>query len=181
MSEKHLIVGLGNYEQKYLGHRHNVGFMVLDEICRENSADLRYKEKYKGEFGETMLFGKPVVLLKPHTFMNLSGKSVLPLLKFMNISPEHLIVIHDELDCHFGKIKTKKGGGNAGHNGLKSITADIGTPDFHRIRIGIGRPLLKENVVQHVLSNFMPDEKKALHSEILPDVFQIIDDIINAQ
>ena len=179
MSEKYLIAGLGNYEQKYLGHRHNVGFMVIDELSKETRTDLRFKEKYKGEFGETTLFGKQIILLKPHTFMNLSGKSVLPILKFLNVTPDHLIVVHDELDIHLGKIKTKIGGGDAGHNGLKSISADIGTKDYHRVRIGIGRPLLKENVVQHVLSNFKPDEKKILQSEVMPEVFRVIEEIMD--
>ncbi|MBF0273627.1 MAG: aminoacyl-tRNA hydrolase [Nitrospinae bacterium] len=178
MSEKFLIVGLGNYEQKYLGNRHNVGFMVVDQICRDNFIQLTFKEKFKGEFAECTLFGTQVILLKPHTYMNLSGKSVAPLAKFHNISVGNIIVIHDELDFHLGKVQSKFGGGLAGHNGLKSIHEDTGSKDFHRIRVGIGRPAVKEEVVRHVLSNFKPEEKKKLEEEIFPATFEALEEII---
>lgn len=148
-----LVVGLGNPGMDYDNTRHNIGFMAADEIFRRyNFAD--YKAKFDGLIAEGKIEGEKVYLLKPQTFMNLSGNSVIKAASFYKIHPDNIIVIHDDLDLKLGQIKSKKGGGAGGHNGLKSIDSHIG-PNYNRIRIGIGNPNLShEQVIGHVLSRF---------------------------
>ena len=147
-----LIVGLGNPEPKYSGNRHNIGFLVLDELARRTHIQLGRK-KFNGLYGNGSLGGHDVVLLQPQTFMNLSGRSVAPASRFFGIKPEGIIVVHDELDLPFGRIRLKAGGGHAGHNGLRSIVAELGSREFGRLRVGIGRPE-KGSVSSFVLSDF---------------------------
>jgi len=148
----HLLAGLGNPGSKYAGNRHNVGFMVVDEIHRRFRF-APYRMKFEGEMSEGTIEGHKVLLLKPTTFMNDSGKSVGAAARFYKIPPENVIVLHDELDLAPGKIRAKTGGGVAGHNGLKSIAQHFGK-DFRRVRIGIGHPGDKNQVTGHVLKDF---------------------------
>jgi len=159
-----LFVGLGNPGKDYEKHRHNVGFMVLDAVLEDNPSFSSYSKKYKGLFTAGQIAGEKVALLKPETFMNLSGESVVKAAQFYKIPPERIIVFHDELDLKPGELRVKQGGGNAGHNGLKSIQQHLGTPDFWRVRIGIGRPAHKGQVSSYVLSDFSKEDQ-----EWLPD------------
>jgi PTH1 family peptidyl-tRNA hydrolase len=134
-----LVVGLGNPGRGYASHRHNVGFMAIDELASKVSADA-FREKFSGMYARARLGEEQAVLLKPMTYMNESGRSVQPAMAFFKATPRELIVIHDELDLPFGDVRVKFGGGHAGHNGLRSIIAHVGTGDFGRVRFGIGRP-----------------------------------------
>ncbi len=155
-----LIVGLGNPGGKYAGHRHNVGFMVVDEIARAHHFG-PWRKGFQGEVAEGRLAGEKVLLLKPATYMNESGRSVGEAVRFYKLAPEDVIVVHDELDLAPGRIRVKTGGGHAGHNGLRSIIAHIGA-DFHRLRVGIGHPGEKSRVHGHVLSDFSKAEREWL-------------------
>lgn len=162
-----LLVGLGNPGSKYAGHRHNVGFMAVDTIVRRHSfsgpQSKFHSELYTGELG-----GEKIIAIKPQTYMNDSGRAVQAAAAFYKIEPTDIIVIHDELDLDFGRIRMKQGGGDAGHNGLRSITAALGA-DYWRLRFGIGHPGLKHLVADYALTNFSSDEKpitEALVDEI---------------
>ena len=148
----HLIVGLGNPGAEYAGHRHNVGFMAVDEIARHHNFPA-FRQKFSALVSEGVVDGEKLLLLKPQTFMNLSGDAVGQAAKFYKLTPADISVIHDELDLAPGKVRIKSGGGHGGHNGLRSIEAHLGK-DFVRVRIGIGHPGHKERVNPHVLSNF---------------------------
>lgn len=149
-----LIVGLGNPGTKYQNNRHNIGFKVAEELARGND----FKEKFKGLYAQAVIDGEKVVILKPLTFMNLSGESVRAACDFFKVEPADVIVVHDELDLDPTKVKIKTGGGEAGHNGLKSITQHLGTPNYKRVRIGIGRPTNQAEVHNYVLSDFSKAE-----------------------
>lgn len=147
-----LIVGLGNPGRQYAENRHNIGFMAVDTIVRRHNF-LPERSRFQALTHEGTMGNAKVIIMKPQTFMNESGRSVQEAAKFYKIAPENIIVLYDELDVATGKIKTKFGGGHAGHNGIRSLTAHIG-PDFHRVRIGIGHPGDKNLVHGHVLSDF---------------------------
>lgn len=169
-----VLVGLGNPGKEYEGHRHNVGFQSLDYLADQ------YRISYKKHPQSNSLVSKYENLhfIKPQTFMNLSGHSVSQYCQFIkNISIENIIVIHDELDISFGKIQLKKGGGLAGHNGLKSIAQQLGKSDFLRIRIGIGRPIHNQSVSDYVLNNFTSTESKQLN-QIYQRVYESTQSII---
>ena len=155
-----LIVGLGNPGPKYQWTRHNAGFMVLDRLSHLAGIAVTRKN-FSGLCGEGSWQGERLLLLKPQTFMNLSGRSVAEALRFHKLSVEDLIVIHDDLDIPFGRVKLKAGGGHAGHNGLRSLSQELGSGAFLRVRMGIGRPL-HGDVVNYVLSNFSPEEMTGL-------------------
>ncbi len=140
MAEPLLVVGLGNPGPQYAKTRHNVGFMVADLLAGRIGAAFKVHKKSGAEIVTGRLGHKPVVLAKPRTYMNESGRQVGPLAKFYSVSPADVIVIHDELDIDFGQIRLKLGGGEGGHNGLRSVANALGTKDFQRVRIGIGRP-----------------------------------------
>ncbi len=148
-----LLVGLGNPGDEHAKHRHNIGFMVLDAIADEVGFP-SWRSKFQGEMSEGKMGDDKVVLLKPQTYMNESGQSVGKAAKFYKIPPEKIIVFHDELDLKNATVRIKKGGGNAGHNGLRSIQDHLSTPDFWRTRIGIGHPGDKNRVSGYVLSDF---------------------------
>ncbi len=152
-----LIVGLGNPGSKYLMTRHNLGFMVVDEVAEIHRIDIS-KKKFGALVGEGALSGTSVVLAKPQTFMNLSGRSVRELVDFYKAAPEDLVVIHDDLDLDPGIVRIKIGGGAGGHKGLKSIIESLGRPDFIRVRLGIGKPVSKERTESYVLERFAPEE-----------------------
>ncbi|WP_163849045.1 aminoacyl-tRNA hydrolase [Pseudooceanicola aestuarii] len=147
-----LFVGLGNPGPKYAQNRHNIGFMALDRIAEDHGFG-PWKSKFQGEISEGRLGGLRVILLKPATFMNLSGQSVGEAMRFFKLEPEDVTVFHDELDLAPGKCKVKWNGGHAGHNGLRSIHQHIGT-EYHRVRLGIGHPGHKDRVAGYVLSDF---------------------------
>ncbi len=156
-----LIVGLGNIGNEYLKTRHNIGFIAIDEILK----DINYSTINKPAFKGTLYKSDDFLFLKPSTYMNLSGESVGAVKNFYKIDNDDIIVIHDDLDLKLGALRFKKGGGNGGHNGLKSIDSHIGN-DYHRIRIGIGRPENKSEVVDFVLSNFKDEELEKLQDTI---------------
>jgi len=151
-----LIVGLGNPGSKYQWTRHNAGFMVLDRFSQDSGIAITRKN-FSGLYGEGTYQGERLLLLKPQTFMNLSGRSVAAALNFHKIAIQDLIVIHDDLDIPFGRVKLKEDGGHAGHNGLRSLMQELGSGSFVRLRIGIGRPL-HGDAADYVLSSFSGDE-----------------------
>lgn len=158
-----LVVGLGNPGREYENTKHNIAWMLLDSFFQLNDISPRWKEKFKGEFQLEEIDGQKIAFLKPKTYMNLSGESVLPLSQFYKVSAENILVIHDEIDFPYGVVGFKKGGGFAGHNGLKSVSQCLGTANFQRYRLGVGRPRYGD-VSSWVLSDFKGDEKIALES-----------------
>lgn len=152
-----LVVGLGNPGPRYAGNRHNVGFMVLDHLAAAAGISLARKS-FKGVYGTGDWENQSLVLLKPDTFMNLSGQSVSLARSFFDVAINRILVLHDELDLPFETLRLKIGGGHAGHNGLRSLMAELGSGDFARLRIGIGRPL-KGDVADFVLQDFAPDQR----------------------
>jgi PTH1 family peptidyl-tRNA hydrolase len=161
---KFLIVGLGNPGAQYARNRHNVGFMVLDALARDLGIAVD-RSKFKGKFGTGEAEGHSVVLLKPETYMNLSGESVSPARSFFNVEIPDILVIHDELDLPYGTLRLKIGGGHAGHNGLRSMQEQLGSPAYARLRVGIGRPA-KGSVTSFVLQDFARGEEQ----DFLPDL-----------
>ena len=153
-----LIVGLGNPGSEYLNNRHNLGFMALDSLSEHYHFEA-WKSKLDGLFATKLFFGsEKIILVKPQTFMNLSGICVAKFKQFFKISEKNIFVIYDDLDLSFGDTKIKLGGGDAGHKGVRSISQHLRTKDFNRIRMGIGRPSEKEDVSSFVLSNFSKNE-----------------------
>jgi PTH1 family peptidyl-tRNA hydrolase len=156
-----LVVGLGNPGPRYAGNRHNAGFMVLDELARRVGG--RYKaHRGRADLIEAHLAGQRVMLAKPKTYMNESGGPVASLRDFFKLPPEQIVVVYDELDIPFSAVRLKLGGGDNGHNGLKSITKSIGSRDYYRVRFGIGRPPGRQDPADYVLSDFSPYERREL-------------------
>jgi len=151
-----IIAGLGNPGPKYQWTRHNAGFLFLDRVARLEGFSI-VRKQFGGLTAEWERKGKRLVLLKPQTFMNLSGRSVMPAPQFYKVKPEQLIVVHDEIDLPLGTARLKQGGGHGGQNGVRSIMEQLGRGDFLRLRLGIGRPLQGE-VTNYVLGNFAPPE-----------------------
>jgi PTH1 family peptidyl-tRNA hydrolase len=155
-----LVVGLGNPGPNYAKTRHNLGFVVADLLAARMGSTFKVHKKSGAEVITGRLAGRPVVLAKPRTYMNESGRQVGPLAKFYSVSPADVVIIHDELDIDFGRIRLKFGGGVAGHNGLRSVGSGLGSNDFHRVRIGVGRPPGRMEGAAFVLSNFTSAEQK---------------------
>ncbi|MBE9373906.1 aminoacyl-tRNA hydrolase [Saccharopolyspora sp. HNM0983] len=156
-----LIIGLGNPGPRYEGNRHNIGFLVADELA--DRAGGRFKAHKSGaEVVEGRLAGTRSVLVKPRSFMNLSGSPVAGAAKFFKVAPESVIVIHDELDLPFGTVRLKRGGGENGHNGLRSISKSLGTRDYVRVRFGVDRPPGRMDPADYVLKDFSTVERKEL-------------------
>lgn len=172
-----LVVGLGNPGDKYSATRHNVGFMIIDTLAKRHGLGVD-KVKNKSLTGKGVVSGEQVVLVKPQTFMNLSGEAVRPLFSYIDINTEDVIVVHDDLDLEFGRIKIKSGGGHGGHNGIKSIISHLGNKDFIRVRVGIGKPPPHWNVSNYVLSPFSADERENLH-HILEESADAVEAIIS--
>jgi PTH1 family peptidyl-tRNA hydrolase len=159
-----LVVGLGNPGQRYAGNRHNVGAMVVDELSARTSSPLK-AHKARAVVAQARLGalpGTPVVLAVPNSYMNESGGAVSALLKFYSATPDQLVVVHDELDIDAGVVRLKKGGGEGGHNGLRSVSASLGTKDYLRVRVGIGRPPGRMDPADFVLRDFSATERKDL-------------------
>lgn len=162
MAEPLLVVGLGNPGPRYETTRHNVGFLVADILADRIGAGFKVHKKSGADVTTGRLGGRSVVLAKPRTYMNESGRHVGPLAKFYSIAPADVVVIHDELDIDFGRIRLKFGGGEGGHNGLRSIASALGTKDFQRVRIGVGRPPGRQDPAAFVLENFNSKERPEL-------------------
>ncbi len=161
-----VIVGLGNPGSKYTKTRHNAGFWFVEEVARKYSATFRQEKKFHGEVAKVSVEGNDIWLLKPNTFMNGSGLSVKSLLSFYRVTAEQLLVAHDEIDLSPGTIKLKLSGGHGGHNGLRDIISQLGSKDFHRLRIGVGHPGSKDLVVDYVLRNASRDDRISIDNDI---------------
>lgn len=158
-----LVVGLGNPGREHAQNRHNVGWMVVDELARRH--DGSFRSKFSGQLAEVRDGDLRLALLKPELYMNLSGRSVAPAARFFKVPPEQLLVVHDEGDFDLGRLQARAGGGLAGHNGLRSIAQELGTKDFVRLRVGVGRPERGDPrpLADYVLSNFEPhDDAEAI-------------------
>lgn len=159
------IVGLGNPGRQYEKTRHNIGFMVLDELARRHNWTLN-KSKFNGHYTVEQLAGEKVLIVEPQTYMNLSGECVRPLIDFYGIAPEDVLCVYDDLDLPAGRIRLREAGGHGGHNGIRSMIQHLGTKEFKRIRLGIGRPKGQMAVVDYVLGRFAADEE----SEVLKSI-----------
>jgi peptidyl-tRNA hydrolase, PTH1 family len=159
-----LIVGLGNPSAQYARNRHNLGFMVADELARRLGAI--WQPKPKLELAEARVGTGKLFLMKPQTWMNLSGDAVAPFARFHKLEPSEILVIYDDLDLPFGRVRVRSGGSSGGQNGLKDVAAKLGTDAFARLKLGIGRPPQNWTVVNWVLSNFQPDEAALLEDVI---------------
>ncbi len=166
MSGIKLLVGLGNVGREYEATRHNAGFWWIDQVCAQTASRLNLESKFFGLAGKLQKTDSDVWLLKPNTFMNASGRAVGALAKFYKITPEQILVIHDELDLPIGTAKLKLGGGHGGHNGLKDINAQLGSPNYWRLRLGIGHPGDRNAVVNYVLNAPSRDEMQAINQSI---------------
>lgn len=173
-----LIVGLGNPSDQYKNTRHNIGFIVVDRLAQSDSAKLKIEKKFQAEVG---FLPSTILLIKPQTYMNLSGEAVAKIANFYKIDPKNIIIIHDDVDLELGRLKIQKGGGTAGHHGLESIVKSLGTSDFIRFRVGIGKPLafnskqltrlaarqaFNKNIENYVLEKFSEDEWEIINKAI---------------
>jgi PTH1 family peptidyl-tRNA hydrolase len=161
-----VIVGLGNPGSKYTETRHNAGFWFVEELAAASGNPFRSDKKFHGEVTKISLAGNDIWLLKPDTFMNRSGLAVKSLMSFYRLKPENLLVAHDEIDLLPGTIKLKTGGGHGGHNGLRDIISHLGTKDFHRLRVGVGHPGNKDDVVDYVLRRPSHEDRSAIDQTI---------------
>lgn len=157
-----LIVGLGNPGPQYDKTRHNVGFMVADALAGRVGSSFSSHKKSNSDVVQARLDGRSVVVAKPRTFMNLSGQPVAALARFFSVDPANIVVVHDELDIDFGALRLKLGGGEGGHNGLRSISQHLGTKDYLRVRVGVGRPPGRMDPASFVLKPFSTPERKDL-------------------
>lgn len=161
-----LFVGLGNPGPEYEATRHNVGFWWIDALARDLKLSLVPERSYHGLVARTSLHGQALWLLEPQTYMNLSGKSVAALARFFKVQPQEILVVHDELDIAPGEAKLKLGGSHAGHNGLRDIHAQLGSADYWRLRLGIGHPGVKAEVVNWVLKKPAPEQRQAIEDSV---------------
>ena len=170
-----LVVGLGNPGREYAGHRHNVGAMVVGELGRRHGAS--WKSKFNGQFAEIRIDDHRVGLLRPETFMNESGRAVGAAARFYKLEPDAILVVHDEIDLDHGRLQARRGGGLAGHNGLRSLAAHLKTPDFLRLRVGVGRPGRGDprKPADFVLSNFTPEDDPDLLVARAADAVETLD------
>jgi peptidyl-tRNA hydrolase, PTH1 family len=172
--DRWLVAGLGNPGPGYAGNRHNAGFMVADVLAGRIRASFK-RDRSRAAVATGRLAGWPVTLAKPQTFMNLSGGPVASLRSFFKLPPERIVVVHDELDIPFGTIRLKLGGGDNGHNGLRSVTSALGTRDYFRVRVGIGRPPGRMDPADFVLHDFSAAEKK-----LVPELLERSADAVEA-
>ncbi|MDF0530253.1 aminoacyl-tRNA hydrolase [Tsukamurella sp. 8F] len=155
-----IVVGLGNPGEKYAATRHNIGFWVADELAGRAHTTFSRHKKSGAEVATARLAGRTVYLAKPQSFMNLSGQPTAALARFFSVAPTDVIAVHDELDIAFGAVRLKRGGGEGGHNGLRSLTQHLGTKDYLRVRAGIGRPPGRMDAADYVLKPFSAAERK---------------------
>lgn len=178
MSSVQLIVGLGNPGEQYDQTRHNAGFWFVEEVARQQGAVFRPEPKFFGEVAKVEIAGHQAWLLKPMTFMNRSGQSIQALAKFYRLTPEQILLVHDELDLPVGVAKLKTGGGHGGHNGLRDTIAALSTPNFHRLRIGIDHPGDRNLVVNYVLKSPSKIEREKIDDAIY-DATRVLPDILS--
>ena len=157
----YLIVGLGNPEEDYSKTRHNMGFNTINKLAKEYKIEIS-KRKFDGIIGEGMIEGQKVILLKPQTYMNLSGKSIIQAINFYKIPMENILVIYDDIDTDIGKIRIRKKGSSGSHNGMKSVVQELQTEDFARIRVGIGKPEFKNDMINYVIGAIPKEEVEIL-------------------
>jgi len=170
-----LVVGLGNPGREYARNRHNVGWMVVEEVARRHGGS--WRAKFNGQLSEIRIDGHKVALLKPETFMNDSGRPVQAALKFFKLEPDAVLVVHDEGDLDQGRLQARLGGGLAGHNGLRSIAQHLGTPDFMRLRVGVGRPERGDprTLADFVLADFRPEDDAEALVRAAADAVETLD------
>ncbi|MDH5632055.1 MAG: aminoacyl-tRNA hydrolase [Gammaproteobacteria bacterium] len=173
-----LVAGLGNPGNQYAETRHNAGFRFLDAVARRYDCSLAHENRFHGDVGKAMIAGSPVWLIKPQTFMNLSGDGVATLARFYKIEPAEVLVAHDELDIPPGEVRLKQGGGHGGHNGLRDIHNKLGSSDYMRLRIGIGHPGNARQVSNYVLTKAVADEQ-SLTDAAIQAALDELEDIIN--
>lgn len=159
------IVGLGNPGRTYSKTRHNVGFMVVDEVAKRNKVALQ-KKKFHAHYTEILGPDERIILLEPQTYMNLSGESIRPLMDYYNLDPKDILVIYDDLDLPVGKVRLRQTGGHGGHNGIRSTIDQLGTKEFNRIRIGIDRPAPNLTVTDHVLGKFDKEQLPTIEESV---------------
>lgn len=157
-----LVVGLGNPGPEYAGTRHNVGFLVADLLAARTGARFSVHKRSNSDVAQGRLAGRPVTVAKPRTYMNVSGGPVAGLVRYFSVPAEEIVVVHDDLDLAFGVVRLKRGGGEGGHNGLRSISRSVGTKDYLRVRFGIGRPPGRQDPADYVLKRFSAVERKDL-------------------
>jgi peptidyl-tRNA hydrolase, PTH1 family len=172
-----VIIGLGNPGTKYSHTRHNFGFLVLDQLAKKHGISLASRTKWKAEVGEGKLGHKNILLVKPQTFMNLSGEAVSPILHWHKLSVLDLLVIHDDLDTAFGEMRLREKGRSGGHNGLESLITHLGTEVFSRLKIGIGRPPQHMDPSDFVLSRFSVEEEEQL-PDLIDKAIQRIEEFV---
>ena len=170
-----LVAGLGNPGREYGRNRHNVGWLVVDELARRH--DGAWKGKFNGKLAEIRIDGHKVALLKPETYMNDSGRAVKAAMRFFKLEPDTVLVVHDESDLPLARLQARLGGGTAGHNGLRSVAAHLGTPDFLRLRVGVGRPERGDPrpLADYVLSDFEPHEDPDRLVAAAADAVELLD------
>jgi PTH1 family peptidyl-tRNA hydrolase len=170
-----LVAGLGNPGREYARNRHNVGWMVVDELARRHGGS--WRAKFTGQLAEIRIDGHKVALLKPETFMNDSGRAVQAAVKFFKLDPDAVLVVHDEGDLELGRLQARVGGGAGGHNGLRSVTQQLGTPDFMRLRVGVGRPGRgdQRKLADFVLADFRPEDDPDGLVRVAADAVETLD------
>lgn len=176
-----IIVGLGNPGNEYAKTRHNVGFMLVDALAEHLNINL-WKDKFNAQIAEGRIGTEKILLVKPQTYMNNSGEAVGPLMRWYKVTPEDIIVAHDDMDIPAGTIRIRKKGSSGGHNGIKSLIAHLGSENFPRVRLGVGRPLPGWSVVNHVLAPFPQEDKTSVDEAIkylIPAVECIVNDSVD--
>ena len=174
-----VVAGLGNPGREYESTPHSIGFEVVDSVAREMGATFRAAASFKGERADGRFAGGKVLLVKPMTFMNLSGDCVAPVVRYHNATVADLVVVSDDIDLPVGRIRVRKGGSAGGHNGLKSLIERLGSPDFVRLRIGVGRSQAdRSEVIGHVLGKFDPDTRAAMNAKVIPAAVKALEQIL---
>lgn len=177
MDKIRLVAGLGNIGPEYMDTRHNMGFLFADMLAQRYMGSFRAEKKFKGDAAKIKVAGEEVHLIKPSTYMNSSGESVVAIANFYKIKPSEILVVHDELDLPPGEVKLKKGGGHGGHNGLKSVNSHLGTQDYLRLRVGIGHPGDKNLVVGWVLKKPSKADE-SLITDALDRAMDVFEDVV---
>ncbi|MBM4318745.1 MAG: aminoacyl-tRNA hydrolase [Deltaproteobacteria bacterium] len=163
--DRWLLAGLGNPGNEHAATRHNVGFRVLDELAVRWRIGIE-RRQFGADLGTGQVAGEQVVMIRPRSYMNLSGRAIAPAASLFGIGPDHLLVLHDDIDLPVGVLRVKEGGGDGGHRGLRSITQSLGSNEYLRVRIGVGRPAPGEDAVEHVLGSFSPEEQQLIEPAI---------------
>lgn len=171
----YLVVGLGNPGKEYEGTRHNIGFDFIDYLAYKYNIEIN-RIKFKGTYGEGIINGKKVILLKPNTYMNLSGESIKEIVNFYKLDESEIIVIYDDISLNVGRMRIREKGSAGGHNGIKSIIANLGSDVFPRIKVGVGQP--EHNLVSHVLGKFSSDDREKLN-KVMPVACHAIETIMD--